>query len=235
MNKGLLYAHIGWLLQKQNPAKIGRVDVFDLKGDLIVRWQDRYYLPLFLFGAFGLPTIISGMGWGDWHGGFVYAGILRMLSVQQATFCVNSLAHWLGDQPYEGRNTPRDHFFTSLVAIGEGYHNFHHQFPSDYRTGIKWYHYDPAKWLISAWCHLGLASELKRFPEKAIQKCQLLQLQQNLNEKRSAFDWGLPISELPVIEWDEYIQAQTRLLVVIAGVVYDVTEFINKHPGGERY
>jgi hypothetical protein len=21
----------------------------------------------------------------------------------------------------------------------EGYHNFHHEFPSDYRNGVKWY------------------------------------------------------------------------------------------------
>ena len=29
-----------------------------------------------------------------------FAGILRIFFVQQATFCVNSLAHWLGDQPF---------------------------------------------------------------------------------------------------------------------------------------
>lgn len=33
--------------------------------------------------------------------GFVYGGILRIFFVQQATFCVNSLAHWLGDQPFD--------------------------------------------------------------------------------------------------------------------------------------
>lgn len=48
-------------------------------------------------------------------------------------FCVNSLAHWLGEQPFDDRRTPRDHFITALVTLGEGYHNFHHEFPSDYR------------------------------------------------------------------------------------------------------
>jgi stearoyl-CoA desaturase (delta-9 desaturase) len=42
--------------------------------------------------------------------------------IQQATFCVNSLAHWLGDQPFDDRNSPRDHVITALVTLGEGYH-----------------------------------------------------------------------------------------------------------------
>ena len=44
------------------------------------------------------PMLVAGLGWGDWKGGLVYAGILRFSFVQQATFCVNSLAHWLGEQ-----------------------------------------------------------------------------------------------------------------------------------------
>jgi stearoyl-CoA desaturase (delta-9 desaturase) len=44
--------------------------------------------------------------------------------IQQATFCVNSLAHWLGDQPFDDRNSPRDHVITALVTLGEGYHKY---------------------------------------------------------------------------------------------------------------
>ena len=50
---------------------------------------------------------------------------------------------------------------TALVTIGEGYHNFHHQFPMDYRNAIKWYQYDPTKWFIWACQQIGLASHLK--------------------------------------------------------------------------
>jgi stearoyl-CoA desaturase (Delta-9 desaturase) len=70
-----------------------------------------------------VPTLVCGFGWGDWLGGFIYGGILRIFFVQQATFCVNSLAHWLGDQPFDDRNSPRDHVLTALVTLGEGYHN----------------------------------------------------------------------------------------------------------------
>jgi stearoyl-CoA desaturase (delta-9 desaturase) len=37
---------------------------------------------------------------------------------------------------------------TALVTFGEGYHSFHHRFPFDYRNRIRWYQYDPSKWLI---------------------------------------------------------------------------------------
>jgi stearoyl-CoA desaturase (delta-9 desaturase) len=74
---------------------------------------------------------------------------------------VNSLAHWLGGTPFDDKHTPRDHFATALVTIGEGYHNFHHQFPMDYRNAIKWYQYDPTKWFIWVCQQLGLASHLK--------------------------------------------------------------------------
>jgi stearoyl-CoA desaturase (delta-9 desaturase) len=79
----------------------------------------------------------------------------------KSTFCVNSLAHWLGDTPFDDKHTPRDHLVTALVTIGEGYHNFHHQFPMDYRNAIKWYQYDPTKWFIWVCQQLGLASHLK--------------------------------------------------------------------------
>ncbi|KAJ5611729.1 acyl-CoA desaturase [Penicillium herquei] len=236
VNKGLAYSHMGWLVNKQNPKRIGQTEITDLRNDTVVMWQHQNYVIIMLCMVLLLPTAVSGIGWNDWKGGFVYAGILRMFFVHQATFCVNSLAHWLGDQPYEDRDSPRDHLITALLALGEGYHNFHHEFPSDYRNAFRWFQYDPTKWLIWTWCQLGLASDLKRFPSDEIQKCQILQQQKHLDQEKEKHDWGRPISELPAIEWDEYIQAksQGRLLVVVAGVAHDVTQFIDEHPGGRQ-
>jgi stearoyl-CoA desaturase (delta-9 desaturase) len=58
--------------------------------------------------------------------------------VHHATFCVNSLAHYIGSHTYADNHTPRDHFVTALMTLGEGYHNFHHEFPQDYRNAIRW-------------------------------------------------------------------------------------------------
>ena len=235
VNKGLLYSHMGWLIMKQNPKRIGRVDISDLNEDPIVVWQHQNYLPVVICMALLLPTLLSGLLWGDWAGGFIYAGILRMALVHQATFCVNSLAHWLGDQPFDAGKSSRDHFLTALLALGEGYHNFHHEFPSDYRNATKWYQYDPTKWVIRIWEYLGLAYDVKQFHPDEVRKRQIQQKHATLAEEAAQLDWGVPLSRLPVLEWEEYVeQAETsgRCLIAIAGIVHDVTEFSKSHPGG---
>jgi len=50
----------------------------------------------------------------------------------------------------------------AVLAFGEGYHNYHHSFPFDYRNGIKPWHFDPAKWAIWTLSRLGLARDLRR-------------------------------------------------------------------------
>ncbi|KAM3426700.1 hypothetical protein MY4824_009857 [Beauveria thailandica] len=236
VQKGFWYSHIGWMVLRQNPKRIGRADVTDLDEDPVVVWQHRHYIPGVLVMALALPTVVCGLGWGDWRGGLVYAGVLRASFIQQATFCVNSLAHWLGEQPFDDRNSPRDHVLTALVTLGEGYHNFHHEFPSDYRNAVEWWQYDPTKWAIWTWKRLGLASDLKRFRRNEIEKGRVQQLQKTLDRKRALLDWGTPIEDLPVVSWDEFVEQarhQGRALTAISGVVHDVAEFIDEHPGGK--
>ncbi|RMZ87492.1 hypothetical protein DV736_g5281, partial [Chaetothyriales sp. CBS 134916] len=235
VRKGLIYSHFGWMLLKQNPKRIGRTDISDLNEDPVVIWQHRNYLKVVIAMGLIFPTLVAGLGWNDWWGGFIYAGILRIFFVQQATFCVNSLAHWLGDQPFDDRNSPRDHVVTALVTLGEGYHNFHHEFPSDYRNAIEWFQYDPTKWSIWVWKQLGLAYDLKQFRNNEIEKGRVQQLQKKLDQKRARLDWGVPLDQLPVLDWEEYVEQANngRALIAIAGVVHDVAEFIKDHPGGK--
>ncbi|KAI2636976.1 acyl-CoA desaturase 1 [Hypomontagnella submonticulosa] len=235
VRKGLLYSHIGWMVMKQNPKRIGRTDISDLNDDPVVVWQHTHFIKSVITMALIVPTLVCGLGWGDWWGGYIYAGILRICFVQQATFCVNSLAHWLGDQPFDDRNSPRDHVITALVTLGEGYHNFHHEFPSDYRNAIEWWQYDPTKWAIWTWKKLGLASDLKQFRQNEIEKGRIQQIQKKIDQKRAKLDWGVPLEQLPVIDWDDYVaEAKSgKGLVAIAGVIHDVTDFIKDHPGGK--
>lgn len=56
-----------------------------------------------------------------------------------------------------------------------------------------------------------------------------------MDQKRSKLDWGVPLEQLPVLSWDDFL-AETesgKALVAIAGVVHDVTGFIKEHPGGK--
>lgn len=232
VHKGFFHAHIGWLIFKRNPKNIGRVDISDLDTDPLVIWQHKNYPAVAILATFIIPTFICGL-WGDWPGGLVYAGIIRLWFVQQATFCVNSLAHWLGEQPYSSSNSPTDHFFTALVTLGEGYHNFHHEYPSDYRNTVKWWHYDPTKWMIKIWQYLGLAFHLQQFSSNEIEKARFQQLEKQLERKRKLIDWGTPVELLPVISWDDFKARSKNVdLIIIAGFIYDVSNFKKKHPGG---
>ncbi|ATY60390.1 acyl-desaturase [Cordyceps militaris] len=235
VRKGLLYSHLGWMVFKQNPKRTGRTDITDLNEDPVVVWQHKNYLKSVIFTALIFPTVFCGLLWNDWLGGFVYGGILRIWFVQQATFCVNSLAHWLGDQPFDDRNSPRDHVVTAIITLGEGYHNFHHEFPSDYRNAIEWWQYDPTKWAICMWKFLGLATDLKQFRSNEIEKGRVQQLQKKLDQKRAVLDWGTPLEQLPVISWDDFVAESKngKALVAVAGVIHDVTDFIKEHPGGK--
>lgn len=43
----------------------------------------------------------------------------------------------------------------------QGFQNFHHTFPEDYRTGSSWLDIDPLKWLIWSLSLIGFTSKLK--------------------------------------------------------------------------
>ncbi|KAH9941234.1 delta 9-fatty acid desaturase protein [Epithele typhae] len=231
---GFWWSHIGWMLVKPR-RRPGVADVSDLSKNEVVRFQHRWYRTLILVFGFVLPTLVCGFGWGDFRGGYFYAGAARLCFVHHSTFCVNSLAHWLGEAPFDDKHTPRDHMITALVTIGEGYHNFHHQFPMDYRNAIKWYQYDPTKWFIWVCQQVGLASHLKTFPENEVAKGQLTMQLKRLREKQEHLNWAPDSDDLPVVNWSSFQeQSMKRPLVVVAGFIHDVSSFMDEHPGGRH-
>ena len=58
--------------------------------------------------------------------------MLRYVICLHATWSVNSVAHSFGNRPYNKNIPPCESKFTSIVACGEGWHNFHHVYPYDY-------------------------------------------------------------------------------------------------------
>lgn len=232
--RGFWFSHMGWMLTKAHPKNRARADISDLVTDKVVTFQHRHYLLIMVFSAFIFPSLVAGIFWGDYWGGFIYGGILKSFITQQATFCVNSLAHWIGVQPFDDRRTPRDHVLTAFVTFGEGYHNFHHEFPSDYRNALKWYQYDPTKISIWAMSKVGLAWNLKKFSQNAIEQGLLQQQQKKLDRMRNKLNWGSKVEELPVWTREEFNErAKLEGLIIISGIIHNVKTFIKEHPGGQ--
>ena len=169
---GFWYSHIGWMLRDYQGKNYGDYsNARDLQRNPIVMFQHRHYMKLVLLTNLGIPLLLGAL-FGDIIGMLLLAGVLRLVLSQHFTFFINSLAHIWGSRPYTEKNTARDNGFLALFTYGEGYHNFHHIFASDYRNGIRWYQYDPTKWMIRAFAAVGLASKLKRTPVERIEKAK---------------------------------------------------------------
>ncbi|MCO7222775.1 fatty acid desaturase [Pleionea sp. CnH1-48] len=174
--RGFWFSHIGWMLREYQAHRYDNYDnVPDMLRDPIVMWQHRHYLTLALITNLGIPLLI-GIIHGDVIGMLLTAGVLRLVISHHATFFINSLAHIWGNQPYTDQNTARDNGFLAFLTYGEGYHNFHHLFQFDYRNGIRWWHFDPTKWLIKSMSWVGLAKNLRRCDDIRIEKAKAARL-----------------------------------------------------------
>ena len=165
--RGFWFSHIGWLFVKKHPNVIEggkRLPMDDLLSDSVVRLQ-KDLDPWFALGmCFVFPGYVSTL-WGE---NFMYglwvAGSVRYVAVLHFTWCVNSLAHMYGDRPYDKSIHATENQFVSVVAIGEGWHNWHHKYPFDYAAsefGIC-QQYNPTKLFLDWMYYMGAASDLKR-------------------------------------------------------------------------
>jgi len=240
VNKGFWWAHMGWLLWKREETdpsmgQSSTIDISDLQKDPLLRIQDKYYIVWATLIGLLAPTLIAGYFWDDWTGGFLIGAMAKSVFLQQCTFFINSLAHTWGKSTYSDQHTARDSYIVSLFTFGEGYHNFHHEFPYDYRNGLDWYSYDPGKWLIRFLSYFGLTYNLKRFPADLFHKGKIQMLQQELDRLAAQWNWGKQVQELPTMTMQQFKSrvAEGSSLVIVDGIVHDVTNFADKHPGGK--
>lgn len=180
IKKGFWFAHCLWILKK--PLKIDPKTVPDLERNPLVRFQHAYYPYLMvLTNAMAFVTV----GWllNDYWGALFLATFARLFCLHHFTWFINSLAHTWGDKPFCQEQSAVDNYIISLLTFGEGYHNYHHTFANDYRNGIRWYHFDPTKWLIWSLNKLGMADGLKRMDPATIKKRMVIERKNLLLEQ----------------------------------------------------
>jgi stearoyl-CoA desaturase (delta-9 desaturase) len=170
--RGFWFSHIGWMLRFYESGKQDFSNGKDLQADPLVRFQHRFYVPIVLVTNVGFPLAIGWMA-GDLWGVFLLAGVLRLVLNHHFTFFINSLAHIWGTQPYNDNNTARDNPVLAFLTYGEGYHNFHHIFDRDYRNAVRWWQWDPTKWLICSLSWVGLTRKLQKVPDVTIERARL--------------------------------------------------------------
>lgn len=182
ITKGFWYAHMGWLFKR--PVPIEKKVVSDLMQNPLVMFQHRHALASMIVTN-AIAFFFTGWLLNDYIGAFVISLWFRMFWLHHFTWFINSLAHTWGDKPFSEEQSAVNNFVISFLTFGEGYHNYHHTYANDYRNGVRWYHFDPSKWLIWTLSRLGLANRLSRVDWETIEKRKVLEGQRLLREKLS--------------------------------------------------
>ncbi len=184
IEKGFWYAHFLWILDV--PREIEPKVVSDLLKNKLVMFQHNHYRWT-LIGTNALVVLLTGWLFNDFWGAFFITCWTRIFFLHHFTWFINSLAHVWGDKPFSQEMSAVDNYFLSLLTFGEGYHNYHHTFANDYRNGVRWFHYDPTKWLIWTLNKFGLAHHLRRTDEATIRKRMVVESKIAVLEKIKTF------------------------------------------------
>jgi stearoyl-CoA desaturase (delta-9 desaturase) len=166
-NKGFWHSHILWLFEHQAPIEERLVR--DLMANRFVMFQHKYYGWLATATNVLLVAVVAALTQ-DVFGALLFGFLLRLFLTHHSTWFINSLAHIWGSKPYSSEHSAVNNFILAHLTFGEGYHNYHHTFSGDYRNGVRWYQFDPPKYLIWLMSKIGLASDLQRVNRVAIDR-----------------------------------------------------------------
>ncbi len=161
--RGLLYAHMGWLLDTQGQAT-KRQFARDLLADPGMRRINRLFPWLALAGLlipFGLGWAITGTLAGGLTG-FVWGGLVRVFFVHHITWSVNSVCHFLGTRRYATDDHSTNVAWLALPSLGESFHHNHHAFPKSAKHGLRWWEVDVSGAFIGLLERLGVARDVTR-------------------------------------------------------------------------
>ncbi|XP_063827537.1 acyl-CoA Delta-9 desaturase-like [Ostrinia nubilalis] len=164
--RGFFFSHIGWLMTKKHPYVIElgkRIDLSDLQADWMVMFQKKYYYPLYILFAIYIPVAVPVYYFNEpWLESFLVCYFMRYVLQLNGTWLVNSAAHLYGTRPYDKNLQPVESWFVSFISQGEGWHNYHHAFPWDYKAAELSTLFNWSARYIEFFEMVGLASDLKK-------------------------------------------------------------------------
>uniref|UniRef100_H2YF36 Fatty acid desaturase domain-containing protein n=1 Tax=Ciona savignyi TaxID=51511 RepID=H2YF36_CIOSA len=169
--RGFFFSHIGWLITKEHPLvdeKRKVMDISDLLEDKVVAFQHRHYPVLALLIGLVFPVAVPVVCWGEALSSSFFICMARYCFLLNSISMVNSVAHIWGNRPYDKDIGPADNKITAVLAIGEGYHNYHHVFPHDYRTSEFGMPFNPTTMFIDLMAKWGLAYDLRSMSDKVL-------------------------------------------------------------------
>ena len=159
--RGVWPAHVGWLFDPDPPDLVRSVP--DLRQSRALRMASLLF-PVWIALGLLIPAALGGLMTTTWAGvwtGLIWGGVVRIFLVHHVTWSVNSACHLWGRRPYRSDDESRNNAVFGFLAMGEGWHNTHHAFPSSARHGLRWWQIDVSYWVIWTLARLGLAWNVK--------------------------------------------------------------------------
>ncbi len=168
--RGIWHAHMGWLFDSHafDVRSEGRSGDFarytkDLASQRWCRVINATF-PLWVLLGLLIPAALGGLLTMSWTGvllGFLWGGLVRVLLLHHVTWSINSVCHLWGTRPFRSHDHSRNNAILGVLALGEGWHNNHHAFPTSARHGLRWWEFDLSYLVIRAMGLVGLASEIR--------------------------------------------------------------------------
>ncbi|KAJ1522181.1 hypothetical protein ONE63_002491 [Megalurothrips usitatus] len=173
-SRGFFFSHIGWLMVRKHPSVFEagrRVDMSDIEADKLVMFQKKYYNILYVLLSILFPTVVPVWLWNEtWWNSFFLSFITRTFVVLNIAWLVNSWAHLYGTHPFNNDILPSESRLVSFLTFGEGWHNFHHTFPWDYRAAEFGQNFNLTCSIIEMFEKIGWAYDLKAAPESLVKR-----------------------------------------------------------------
>jgi len=142
----------------------------DISSDPYYRWLDHHYYAPWLISLI-IFYFIGGWTWVFW-GGFV-----PFLYHHHVTWMVNSVSHLWGYRTFKtspSTDNSTNNWLVGILALGEGWHNNHHAFPSSPRHGFfNWWEFDFTYIVILILEKLRLIHNLKYTESKRVELAKL--------------------------------------------------------------
>ncbi|XP_053611884.1 acyl-CoA Delta(11) desaturase-like isoform X2 [Plodia interpunctella] len=163
--RGFFFSHIGWLVTKKNNQVLQagkKIDMSDIENDQLLQIFNKYFNYFKLVFCYIVPlTVVIWLYGENWRCAVAWHCI-KFLFVLHCELTANSLAHAYGYRPYNKNIIATENRFVATCTFGEGWHNYHHAFPFDYKAAE---HFDFFNWstrFIQFFQKIGWAYDLRQ-------------------------------------------------------------------------
>ena len=163
--RGLLHAHMGWMLSEQGGAQRTKY-AKDLIEDRGMRWISKKF-HLLATASLLLPAALGWLITGRFTGaltGFLWGGLVRVFLLHHVTWSINSVCHFFGRRRFATDDYSTNVAWLSLISFGESWHHNHHAFPRSAVHGLRRREIDPSAGVIWVLETVGLIWNVTRLP-----------------------------------------------------------------------